>query len=101
MKTMFLFLVLVAGTINIPVQAGKDISQSEIRKLVNRGELLSLETIISMYPEKKYGKLLDLEAERDHGTVIYEMEFLRKDGAIIELKVNARNGSLLELEVED
>ena len=101
MKMMLLFLVLAVGTINFPVQAGEDISQNEIRDLVKRGELLSLESILSIYPEKQYGKLLDLEAEREHGTVIYELKFLRADDRVIELKIDARNGSLLEQEIED
>ncbi|MDC1287546.1 peptidase M4 [Gammaproteobacteria bacterium] len=87
--------------INSPVRAGDDISQNEIRELVKRGELLPLESILALYPEKQYGKLLDLEAEREHGTIIYELKTLRADGRVTELKIDARNGSLLELEVED
>ena len=101
MKMTLLFLVLAVGTINFPAQAGEDISQNEIRDLEKRGELLSLESILSMYPEKQYGKLLDLEAEREHETVIYELKFLRADGRIIELEIDARNGSLLEQEIEN
>jgi len=87
--------------ISSPVRAGDDISQNEIRELVKRGELLPLESILSLYPEKQYGKLLDLEAEREHGTIIYELKTLRADGRVTELKIDARDGSLLELEVED
>jgi len=87
--------------INFPSQAGKDINHDEIRELVKRGELLSLESIMGLYPEKQYGKLLDLETEREHGTVIYKLEFLRADGRITELEIDARNGSLLKLETED
>lgn len=101
MKTTFLFLALAVGIINFPAHAGKDISQTEIRELVRRGELLSLESILTLYPEKQYGKLLDLEAERDHGTIVYELKTLRSDGRVTELKIDARDGSLLELEIED
>jgi uncharacterized membrane protein YkoI len=93
--------VLAVGTINFPAQARDDISQNEIRELVRQGELLSLESILALYPEKRYGKLLDLEAERDHGTVVYELKTLRSDGRVIELKIDARDGSLLQLEIED
>jgi uncharacterized membrane protein YkoI len=101
MKTTLLFLVLAVGMINAPTQAGEDISQNEIRELVKRGELLSLESILLLYPEKQYGRLLDLEAEREYGTVIYELKTLRADGRVSELKIDARDGSLLKLEVED
>ncbi len=101
MKTMLIFLVLVAGMINSPLWAGKEISQAQIREQVRQGKLLSLESILQMYPEKQYGKLLDLEAEREHGTVIYELKFLREDGRIVELEIDASDGRLLELEVEN
>jgi uncharacterized membrane protein YkoI len=101
MKTTLIFLVLAVGMINSPSRAGVDINHDEIRELVKRGELISLESIMGLYPEKQYGKLLDLETEREHGTVIYELEFLRADGRITELKIDARNGSLLKLETED
>ncbi len=101
MKTVFLFLVLAAGTINPLARAGEDVSQSEIRELVKRGELLSLESIMQLYPEKQYGKLLDLEAEREHGTIIYELEFLHTDGRIFELEIDASNGLLLKQEIEN
>lgn len=101
MKMMSLFLVLAVGMISSPPWAGENISQAEIRELVKQGKLLSLESIMLIYPEKQYGKLLDLEAEREHGTVIYELEFLRADGRIIELEIDARNGLLLEQEIEN
>jgi uncharacterized membrane protein YkoI len=101
MKTMLLFLVLAVGTINFPSRAGDDISHDKIRELVKRGELLSLISIMELYPEKQYGKLLDLETEGEHGTVIYELKFLRADGRLTKLKIDARNGALLKLETED
>jgi len=101
MKTMFLFLVLAAGMTSSFARAGEEVSQDEIRSLVQRGELLSLETIMSLYPEEEFGKLLDLEVEQEHGDIIYELEFLHANGLIVELKIDARNGKLLEQEVED
>jgi uncharacterized membrane protein YkoI len=62
---------------------------------------LPLETILARFPSKKYGKLLDLEVEREHGTVVYEIEFLRSDGRIVEIEVDARNGAILEQEIDD
>lgn len=101
MKTMLLFLVLAVGMTSAPARAGEKLSQDEIRELVKRGELLSLDAILQSYPEKRYGKLLDLEMERDHGTVVYELEFLRADGRIVELEIDARSGLLLEQEIEN
>ena len=68
---------------------------------MKNGEILSLESILSQYSEKEYGKLLDLEVKREHRTLVYELEFLRSDGRVIELEIDAKNGQLLEQEIED
>lgn len=101
MKTMFIFLVLAVGMTSTLLRAGEDIGQNEIRELVRQGKLMSLESIMLLYPEEQYGKLLDLEAEREHGTVVYELKFLRPDGRIVELEIDAVNGLLLEQEIEN
>ena len=101
MKTMWLFPALVAGTINFQVTASEELGQAKIRELVRQGEILPLETILARFPAKEYGKLLDLEVELEHGIVVYEFEFLRTDGRIVEVEVDARNGAILEQEIED
>ena len=101
MKTTYLFLALVVGTISGVLQAGDDVSSNQIRSMVKNGEILSLESILSQYSEKEYGKSLDLEVKREHQNMIYELEFLRSDGRVVELEIDARNGQLLEQEIED
>jgi len=101
MKMMSIFLVLAVGTTSTLLRAGEDISQNEIRELVKQGKLLSLESILVLYPQKQYGKLLDLEAERKQDDIIYELKFLRADGRVIELEIDASNGLLLEQEIEN
>jgi uncharacterized membrane protein YkoI len=100
MKMMFIYLVLVAGTISTAVFASDELSQNEIRQLVKAGEILPLDTILSQYPETEYGKLLDLEVEREGNRIEYELEFLRSDGHVIEIKIDAKNGQLIEQEIE-
>ena len=101
MKTTWLFPALVAGTISCQVTAGEALGQAEVRELVRQGEILPLETILARFPPEEYGKLLDLEVGRERGTVVYEFEFLRADGRIVEIEVDARNGTVLEQEIED
>ena len=101
MKMMLLFPALVAGTISYQVAASEDLGQSEIRELVRQGEIMPLEAILIQFPAKEFGKLLDLEVEREDGVVVYEFEFLRADGRIVEIEVDARNGKILEQEFED
>ncbi len=101
MKMMFLLLALVAGTISFKVTASEDVDHAEIRDLVEQGQILALESIMLQFPEKRYGKLLDLEVEREHGIIVYEFEFLRSDGSIVEIEVDARNGKILQQEIEN
>lgn len=101
MKTRLLFLALAAGTTSIPAAAGEELGQAEIRELVRQGEILPLDTILAQFPAREFGKLLDLEVERERGVIVYEFEFLRADGRIVEIEVDARNGRVLEQEVED
>jgi len=91
--------VLVAGT---SFQLKPDeIDRDEIMYLVDQGKIQSLETILTQYPEHEFGRLLDLEVEKKHGRIEYELEFLHRDGRVIELKIDARNGKLLEQEFKD
>ena len=101
MKTMWLFPALVAGTISSQLTASEELGQAKIRELVGEGEILPLETILARFPPQEYGKLLDLEVEREHGSVVYEFEFLLDDGRIIEIEVDAANGEILEQEIND
>ncbi len=100
MKIILLFLVLVGGTISAFTYADSEFSRSEIRQLVNEGKILSLEAMLARYPEKEYGRLLDLEVEREHGRIMYELEFLRDDGRVLEIEVDASSGLLLERELD-
>lgn len=100
MKIMLLFLALAAGTISSTVCASSDLTTLQIRELVKRGEILSLETILQTYRQRIQGRLLDLEVEREHGQIIYELEFLQNDGVVVEYKIDAKTGVLLEEEIE-
>ena len=101
MKTMWLFLALVAGTISGQVRASEELEQAEIRRLVSAGKVLPLEALLARFPPEEYGKLLDLEVERERDVIVYELEFLLGDGRIVEIEVDARTGEILGREIED
>jgi uncharacterized membrane protein YkoI len=68
--------------------------------MMEEDKIIPLQSILTRYPEEEYGRLLDLEAERDDGMVVYELEFLQPNGRVLEIKVDASNGRLLEKEYE-
>ena len=101
MKTIGLVGVLTIGIANTMLLADDDLSQNEIRRLVQQGEIIALDELLKTYSADRYGKLLDLEVEREHGTIVYEFEFLQQNGQVIELEIDATNGRVIKQEIED
>ena len=100
MKTILIYLVLAVGTTSLPAWGDRELSTEQIRDLVKQGKILALDTILSKHRALTKGRLLDLEVEEEHGRIIYEMEFLRKNGDVIELTIDAKTGELLEQEID-
>lgn len=77
--------------------AGND--HDRARKAVEAGEVLPLRTILDRVERTHPGQVIDVELEREHEDGrerwIYEIKLLRSDGALIKLKVDARDGNLL------
>ncbi len=98
MKMKWLFLAWAVGTISVNALAGDEFVTSQIRELVKQGKILSLDAILAKYPQDMAGRLLDLEVESEHGQVIYELEFLRQNGDVVEFVIDAASGEILEQE---
>lgn len=101
MKMMWLFLALVVGTTSLNALADDELGTSQIRMLVKQGKILSLDAILAKYPQEMEGRLLDLEVESEHGQVIYELEFLLKNGDVLEFVIDATSGTILKKEIEN
>lgn len=71
------------------------------RALVESGEILSLEQILTNLDERMRGRVLEVEFEREHGRYIYEIEILDASGIVRELEIDATSGELLQIERED
>jgi len=71
------------------------------RKLQESGQILSFEKIADYARATKAGELLETELELKKGNYIYEVEILDSAGKVWELKLNAKTGELLQIEVDD
>ncbi len=75
----------------------RDIHQDEALRLRESGQILSLEDlmipVLERYP---HARLLDIELEEKHRTLVYEIELLTTQGVVRELKVDARDGRILK-----
>jgi len=69
------------------------------RKALEAGEVLPLKTILERVERVYPGQVMDVELEREHagsgGRWIYEIKVLRTGGALVKLKVDARDGRVL------
>ncbi|MCP4411222.1 MAG: peptidase M4 [Gammaproteobacteria bacterium] len=102
MKIWLLFLVLVVGTIDgIELYAdSKDDLSKYVLKWVKEGKVLSFEEIKKRYKKRLKGKLLDLEVEKEKGRIIYELELMREDSVVYEIKIDAQTAEWLKEEKE-
>lgn len=101
MKTMLLSLALVAGMISPTVAADNDPDAETIRQWVEEGRILPLQELLDRHKERIDGELLDLEVEREHGRIVYELEVMDGHGRVHEIYLDAASGEWLGRERED
>ncbi len=99
-KTYLAGALVLSGAIAPPVMAD-DVSHFEARQLRESGQILPLETIIEKAVAFRNGDVIDTELERDDNMLIYEIEILDAQGRVWELELDATNGDLLGLELDD
>lgn len=104
MKTGFLFLALVIGMINnISLTHADDYDNlsSQVLQWVKEGKVIPFDSLMKRYQSRLNGRLLDLEVEREHGRIIYELEMIKADSIVYEIKIDAQSGKWLSEKVED
>ncbi len=91
-----LCLALVAGG---GAAHGGEEDHDRARKALEAGEVLPLKTILEGVERIYPGQVMDVELEREHGSRgerwIYKVKVLRSGGALMRLKVDARDGTVL------
>jgi hypothetical protein len=101
MKIPLIFLALAVGMISSPsCNAHDDDLSSKVVEWVKEGKVLPFDTIMQRYESRLKGRLLDLEVEQKHGRIIYELEILRDDGIVYEIKIDAKTGEWLKEKVD-
>ena len=79
------------------------------RKALEAGEVLPLRTLLEKVEREFPGQVVDVELERSHerdnagggGRWIYEIKLLRPNGALVKLKLDARDGTLITQKERD
>lgn len=86
-----LALAAVAG------HAAADTDARRAREGVERGDYVTLESILAAAELRHPGRVVSVDLDDDE----YEVEILRADGTVVELEYDARTGRLLDEEFED
>ena len=84
-----------------PARASDARDHDRARQAVAAGEVLPLRTILERVERDNPGQVMEVELERKDGRWIYEIKLLRTGGALVKLKINARDGTLLDSRERD
>jgi uncharacterized membrane protein YkoI len=87
--------VMFGLAIILPAQAGDSGGHERARRAVESGEILPLREILQRVERGTPGQVIEVELEREAGRWIYEIKLLATDGAMVELEVDARDGTVL------
>lgn len=79
---------------------GRGGDQDNAREAYERGEALPLALILPLALRTVPGEILEVELEREHGRLIYEIEILARTGRVRKVILDARTGAVLGVEDE-
>lgn len=88
-------LAVSLGAAVAPLPALADDDHERARRALQAGELLSLNEILKRVQQTQPGEVLEVELERERDRWVYELKVLSRDGALIKLDVDGRDGSVL------
>jgi uncharacterized membrane protein YkoI len=95
-----MWIALVAGLgLALPgagtARAGDGHDHDRARRALEAGEVLPLRTILQRVERDYPGQIMEVELEQDDGRWLYEIKVLRTGGALVKLKIDARDGRLV------
>ncbi len=75
--------------------AADNADHDRARQAVEAGDVLPLRTILERVEREYPGRVMEVELDREKGEWVYEVKLLRKGGALLKLKILARDGTIL------
>ncbi len=87
---------MLTAAVALPVQADDARDQDRARRALEAGEIMPLRSILGLVERDTPGQVIEVELERAAGRWIYELKLLAADGSILELEVDARDGTVLK-----
>lgn len=78
-----------------------DITHDRARELMLQERIAPFETLRRQILQRFPGRIIDVELNDDDGLLVYEFTVLTAQGRVLEVKVDARTGALIEVEEDD
>ncbi len=79
---------------------GRGGDHDDAREAYEHGEALPLAQILPQALRTVPGEVLEVELEREHGRLVYEIEILARNGRVRKVILDARTGAVLGVEDE-
>ncbi len=73
----------------------------EALRAVEARQALPIARIMEIAVRAVPGEIIEIELDRDDGTLIYEVEVLSSAGRVRKVEIDARTGAVLDIEDED
>jgi len=94
-----LCLVIALGMTSSRADDDKEQREHDaIREALQRGEALPLVRILALAQQAVPGDVIEVELERKHEALVYEIKVLTQTGRVREIKLDARTGNILKIE---
>jgi uncharacterized membrane protein YkoI len=74
------------------------LQHDDARQALKSGLVRPLEDILAEMRKSFPGEVIEIEFEQDDGRYIYEIEMIRPDGRVIEVKMDAKTMAVIDVE---
>ena len=88
-------LLTVGLILVIALPSHADSDHDRARQALEAGEILPLRTVLERLARDVPGQVMEVELERSGERWIYEIKLLRPGGALVKLKVDARDATVI------
>lgn len=96
----FLPVACMLALILAPINAtAKDLDR--LRDAVKRGDVLPLSVLQEKLRISYPGDIIKVELDEDDGRFIYEFKVLQANGRLYEIEMNAKDGTILDVDDDD
>lgn len=96
---------LVTGVLLLALGASAGLADSKdheaARMALESGQIMPLRQILDVVERSHPGQIMEIELESKQEGWRYEVKLLQPDGALVKLKLDARDGQLLKTKVKD